>query len=430
MNYHFNHTKLRIILILCTVFFQLSYGNQNVKLQINTNIEYENPLLLAYTYGKEILLHDTLILELGINTYNLNLHSGVYHLITKGKILADFFVPDIVDDTIEFLSYGPDSLQFLKGPQITTDYYYRNIGNSTLTASIGDSMLNDTLYTDYLKLFENPVQIGQIKRSDFNKESDYLKVKTEYNILHYLDKVNFSNENLLYMPAFIGKLNFYLDKIVSKQHVNQYEAVDMILNRANSKQEMYNYLLIYFVEKYESKKNIPSYEFVYLNIIQNHLMKSKSALHNIQIYDNYLNDYNNRKPSSLGERAYNFEFKSKKGKLTELYDLKSNYTILYFNNFNCPMCSKVEKALNQFLITNKEEITVVSICLENDKRKWKKNLNKFSYDAWNYVLNDNSRFNLRHMYRIDYLPTLYLLDANKRIVMKKFTVKQLAAFLK
>ena len=123
----------------------------------------------------------------------------------------------------------------------------------------------------------------------------------------------------------------------------------------------------------------------------------------------------------VGTKAADFRFSDINGKMRRLYDVKADYTILFFSNPGCTACMDIINALKSFpqvaggIKSNK--IAVLNIYIDEDLKAWREYMPIYPNEWYNgydpdYVIRTDVLYNVRA------IPSLYLLDKDKKVIMK------------
>ena len=122
-----------------------------------------------------------------------------------------------------------------------------------------------------------------------------------------------------------------------------------------------------------------------------------------------------------GAQAPDFAFRDLKGKANSLYGVKSDYTILIFGNPDCNACRELVETFR-----STEEITgmiesgrlkVLDIYIDEDIEAWKAQGDKYPAE-WINGYDHLGRINSERIYAVRAIPSIYLLDKNKTILLK------------
>ena len=134
----------------------------------------------------------------------------------------------------------------------------------------------------------------------------------------------------------------------------------------------------------------------------------------------------------LGEKAADFAFTLRNGRVVTLYGIDSEYTILYFSNPGCPNCREVMESLQSLpgisdLIKDKQ-LAVANVYPDEDLGEWIKYSEIYPKDWLNgydhlLAINNTPLYNLRA------IPSVYLLDKEKRVMLKDVPTDYLMQYL-
>lgn len=123
----------------------------------------------------------------------------------------------------------------------------------------------------------------------------------------------------------------------------------------------------------------------------------------------------------LGHKANDIVFTTRDEKSGHLYDISSKFTLLYFNNPGCNMCAEITAGLKasgimSFLVSS-GVLNILSIYPDELLDEWLEYYNEQpsswirSYDKGCQILKNGT-------YNLAAIPSLYLLDANKTVLIK------------
>lgn len=140
----------------------------------------------------------------------------------------------------------------------------------------------------------------------------------------------------------------------------------------------------------------------------------------------------NSSMNMAGSKAADFTFMDRNGRSHNLYSIESKYTLLFFSNPGCNACESIiadlqesEKIAN--MIKGKI-LSVVNIYIDEDLQAWRESLDKYpsywhnGYDSELIIRNDL-------IYNIRAIPSLYLLDKDKIVIMKDATEEKVLSWL-
>ncbi|MNR45963.1 hypothetical protein D3C85_1648700 [compost metagenome] len=98
---------------------------------------------------------------------------------------------------------------------------------------------------------------------------------------------------------------------------------------------------------------------------------------------------------------------------------------MYFYDPECHSCAKATPLVKEWASSQKN-LKIWGIYVEQDKVTWKKYNDENSSPAnWINLWDQNSEGKLKEKYWIEGIPALYLLDKNKRVLLKNANFSQL-----
>lgn len=248
--------------------------------------------------------------------------------------------------------------------------------------------------------------------------------------LHYFDKFNFKDTTQIHLPdvAEAGLVNFIalLQKVPGQVRDS---ATVLAFQKASVVPRMY----VYFwktLDRYLDDPNSPiRNEDLYISVCQsivelpkvdevvtsNATFKLKQALKN-----------------RTGMLAANFQITLESGKQMKMSDLKGKYTLLFFYEPDCHTCIQAKTFMRQSgylnsLIMN-SIVTVLAFYPQDDKQVWLQRLPDCA-PSWVNGYDPEGYFTEKQPYDLRAFPTFYLLDKDKKILLKDVPIDAVLQYL-
>ena len=123
----------------------------------------------------------------------------------------------------------------------------------------------------------------------------------------------------------------------------------------------------------------------------------------------------------IGTKAADFRFADKSGRIRSLYDIKADNIILFFSNPGCTACLDIINTLKSIPAVAhgvaSGRLAVLNIYIDEDLKAWREYMPIYPEDWYNgydpdYVIRTDVLYNVRA------IPSLYLLDNDKKVIMK------------
>ncbi len=123
----------------------------------------------------------------------------------------------------------------------------------------------------------------------------------------------------------------------------------------------------------------------------------------------------------IGAVAADFSFSDRYGKTRTLHSIKADYTLLFFSNPGCHACKDIIDNLStlpqiQGLITS-GKLAVVNVYIDEDTAAWYEYMPIYP-ESWYNGYDPNLIIRSDELYSVRAIPSLYILDAQKRVIMK------------
>ncbi len=123
----------------------------------------------------------------------------------------------------------------------------------------------------------------------------------------------------------------------------------------------------------------------------------------------------------VGDPAADFSYTVASGAKSTLYSFRAPYTLLFFNNPGCPACALMIEDLSEsaFLSRLMEEGTlrVLAIYPDEDLEAWREHAADFP-TKWVNGYDGEMKIKGEELYDLKAIPTLYLLDRGKKVMLK------------
>jgi hypothetical protein len=122
-----------------------------------------------------------------------------------------------------------------------------------------------------------------------------------------------------------------------------------------------------------------------------------------------------------GKAANDFLYMTPKGYRKRMYGLRADLTILFFYNPECEACKNMKEAIaGSSLISNSlvsGELKILAVYTEKDIKLWQKHLSEMP-ENWIQGRDENDYLYNNNIYDLKAIPTIYLLDKNKKVLLK------------
>lgn len=240
-----------------------------------------------------------------------------------------------------------------------------------------------------------------------------------YLVEHYWDNFDFTDTAYISLPQITEQaiVNFVQVLPYAQQDVSE-KAIRETLNKAAKTKPMYTYFIDQY-KKYIYDPNspvrnevfyIPVLEFIISDSISD-LAEKERAKFNLTMV----------KKNQPGETATDFTYTLLSGKTERMHNIKADFTLVMFYNPDCHACSelitkmKSSQILSQF--GQNKSLAILSVYPDENIEIWKQHIGDIP-KTWINGYNKGATLFSKQLYDLKAIPTLYLLDKDKKVILK------------
>ncbi|NPD45693.1 MULTISPECIES: TlpA family protein disulfide reductase [unclassified Lentimicrobium] len=462
------HISLLIALISIS-FLGLSQVNYKYKFEVKLKEKADSVLYLANYYGDKTYLADTAYVK-GKGSFvfqkDEKLDGGLYIVVDQSKkSILEFLVSDSRDLKLE--SNGPDyiaNMEVTNSAENVLFYDYLKYSSqlyeklqplnarlralekgSDSTQIIRDQIqVINTEMNDYKEnLIKDHPQtflakfFGLIKEASFpdtlltlpdgSKDSSY---PFRYYKAHYWDAVDLGDDRLIRTPVFHKKLDTYFDKVVSKDADSIIYEIDHLLSQMNETGDLYKFTLWHLTVKFDESQ-IMGHDAILVYLSDNYFSKGKAPWLHEDVIKNIVEESDKRRVVLIGNLAKNMIMQDTNLQPQSLFDIKNEYTIIYFWDPQCGHCKKESPKLVEFYneYAEKLDVEVYTVCADSNLADMKKYIREKKMNFINVNGPRSYTTDYHELYNIFTTPVIVVLDKNKKIIAKRLVSEQLPEFI-
>ncbi len=252
---------------------------------------------------------------------------------------------------------------------------------------------------------------------------------------HFWDLFPFGDTTLIAQPD-ITEQGFvdYIQLLNSIPNVHAENSLQVMMDKAKVAPSMYAYFAS-LCEKYFYDPNSPfRNDELYIPVVKNLL---ESGLLTPAKKEVYSFQQEMILKNRVHTKATDFVYTLPNGDKKNMHALKSNYLILFITNPDCPTCAALTEAmansntLRDISSLNNQDtkmLTVLSIYPDSNIDEWRKALAHMPQKNWVNAYDDGEILTNKRVYDLKAIPTLYLLDKNKQIILKDTSLEEIEGF--
>lgn len=439
--------KLYLLLLILAGAISLGFS-QGYSIETEIKGQTDNVAYLGHHFATQRYVDDTANVEAGRAVFEgkKDLIEGIYFYYSP-KVYFEFIIEDqnfsIQGDAADVVSTA-----VIKGSPLNEAFYgmqrfnyEKRIASEQIRAALDSTasleekqMANEKLNSiqDEIKAYQNQLQaeypntlLDRLIRLMQTPEippvpagQDSLKFRYEYYKNHFWDGINISDPGLLRSPLLHNKIMDYLDNVVIQQADTVINEVEKLIQIAKNNDEAYRYLLISLTNKYESSP-IMGFDKVFVHLVDNYYLTNQAPWTDAETIKKLEERAASIRPNFIGNPAPPFVLQDSIGTDYDLYRINAKYTVLYFYDPDCGHCKKSTPLLYEaYAELQTKGVEVLAICTTTDGKRWKEFINEFDLN-WINLADLSSRTNVKYYYDVRSTPTVYILDQEKKILLKK-----------
>lgn len=250
------------------------------------------------------------------------------------------------------------------------------------------------------------------------------ELRADFLIRHYWDNVNFADTNYIHHPDITEQA--WADYCDILNHVplkTAQEVMKETIQKTEVERKMFDHITE-LADKYLYDPNSPlRNEEFYIPVLEAMVASPiLSETEKIRPQARLELAQKNR----VGTKALDFTYTLASGAQGTLYQIKSDYTLLFINNPGCHACTETIEALKSIPMLSelikKKKLTILSLYPDEELDEWRKHLSEFPTE-WINGYDKSFTIKTKNLYDLKAIPTLYLLDANKKVLLKDATAQ-------
>ena len=246
--------------------------------------------------------------------------------------------------------------------------------------------------------------------------------RAAYLVSNYWNNFHFADTTYIHLPditeqAFVD----YLDILPHLEIDNVHCSISNMLDKAIEMDTTHK-VYLYFLELYKSylyDANSPMLnEEIYI-IVANYILED--TVSNIAVKERAKFNLSMMLKNRKGNIATDIIYTTDKGETSNLHSLDKAYTLLYFYNPDCHACKETSTYLMESPVIKelleKGRLDILALYPDEDISLWKKYIMHIP-PSWINAYDKEQLIRNKTTYDLRAIPSLYLLDKNKRILLK------------
>jgi len=440
-----------------------AYSQKGHNIEFKINGLANDTVYLAYHYGSKVYVEDTLVLDkqgITITKGNDTIPSGLYLLfLPSGKYF------DLIIDKDQHFYFENDTSNFIQAAKIKGSdenlyfYEYQQNLEKKYTELDANLVMLESAFTSAdsikikakIELIETEIETYRTETN--KKHANYFYTKLilsskhpeppkkliesstdslfayRYYKTHYFDYTDFTDVRMLRTPTFEKSILTYLNQLIALHPDSAILECEQMLDKAKGNYEIWRFVLTAQFQVF-NRSSIMGMDKVFIYLSDKYFLTEKVNWVSPEFKTQLKNHIEIMKPSLIGNIAPDLKLPTADDKFVRISDTEADYTILYFWDVDCGHCAQEIPELNKFYKENKsKKFEIIAIYTQLDKQKWMDFIDKEQFE-WINCWDPDQVSNMKSLYYINSTPVIYLLDKDKRILLKRITLEVLKQYLK
>lgn len=245
--------------------------------------------------------------------------------------------------------------------------------------------------------------------------------KIAYMRQHYWDKFDFADSLAVTKADTIEMLNAYATFVANFVAPTDSTPIGDLMRKASASKPMFDYFAMLSEQILHDPNSPLRNDELYIAVLE------------AQLASPYYNRYERMAPeytlrivsqNRINHKANNFDYTLASGKSRSLYDIKRDFTLLYINNPGCAMCRDITAALKSSPLIcellERGKLAILAIYPDENLDEWYRHQAEFP-KSWINGYDKGCHIERESLYDLRAIPALYLLDRDKRVLIKDST---------
>jgi thiol-disulfide isomerase/thioredoxin len=203
---------------------------------------------------------------------------------------------------------------------------------------------------------------------------------------------------------------------------------DRVLEMSGKNKDVFQYVAVWLLNRYATSE-IMGQDAVVVHLADRVYLAGKAPWAS----EEYINDLRKRvdrlRPNLIGTKAAEMVMSTFAGYYVSLYDVKAEFTIVYFWEPDCGHCKEATPILKTYYDENRSKgIEVFAVCTQSDREKWESYIADHGL-SWINGWDPQRLSRFDYFYNVESTPLVYILDRDKKIIAKRISVEDIGPFI-
>lgn len=247
---------------------------------------------------------------------------------------------------------------------------------------------------------------------------------------HFFDHFDLTDERLLNTPMYKSRLDTYLDKVLLQMYDSVKPAAYELIRRSSGNRETFRFVTSTLLN-WGLASRIMGMDALFVDIARDYYLTGKAAWADsttlAKVRENMIFLENNL----LGQQAKDLMMETLDGQPFRFSQQNNLFTLLLFFEPNCSHCNEfVPRVYKEVYLPFRDKgLDVLAVYTMDNKEEWQAFLDKHHLYDWVNLWDPRHLSRFKVIYDCRTTPSVFLLDQERTIIAKKFSVEFLQNYL-
>ncbi|MDZ7738521.1 MAG: TlpA disulfide reductase family protein [Bacteroidales bacterium] len=249
-----------------------------------------------------------------------------------------------------------------------------------------------------------------------------------HNKNHFFDNVDLGEPGLIRTPILYNKLKTFFSDVIIQAPDSVINEIRTVLDRAGKNPETFRFTLSFLFNHYRSSQ-IMGHDAIIVMLADEYYLNGKADWADKDFLESLREDVARIRPSLIGKKARDLTMQTYSGQPRSVYDIDSEFTILYFWEPNCGHCNESTPLLKEFYNENRDKgVEIYAVCTQDNKEEWMEYIAENGLD-WINGWDPTRNTGYDYYYNVKATPLIYVLNKDKEIIAKQLPAANLQGFI-
>lgn len=256
--------------------------------------------------------------------------------------------------------------------------------------------------------------------NEFNENKNYARA-------HYFDNINLTDPRLWRTNYMTSYIDTYMRQWVDPTPDSLAVAASRLVAKTKGNEACFKEMLSYLINMSTTSDKMGD-ENIWAKLCEEYIFDKKLKWIDSTQMSGLQYMYDHIKNNRIGMRARNLKLTTLDGKTIETNDISAEYLMIYFYGHDCHYClEETPRIYNDIYTKYKDKgLQVIAIDIKgSDKKEWEKFVKDNKMTGWINAADPNNKSLYWMNYDTSYIPSVFVLDKNKKIIAKKIDSKGL-----